>query len=157
MSVKGYILSVAALIVLTEVTRIILPKGRTRRVVEILFSLVIVATLISPILNITKIGELYELGSEFTADYAYSDYIDKVYGRTVENKVKRYLDEQKIPYTFVEVVCEKSSIKKVKIYYDKLVMEGNFEHINSSEVTTSLASLLGINAEVIEFVERETG
>ncbi|MBP5373192.1 MAG: hypothetical protein J6Y44_03300 [Clostridia bacterium] len=157
MNVSSYLLSITALVILTELTRMILPKGKTRRVVEILFSLVIVATLLSPVINVKNFAYLNELGSEFTADYAYSDYIDGVYGRTVKINAERWLDEKNFPYSSVEVDCERGSIKKVKIYCSKKVIEGNFEHINSSEVTTSLASLLGINAEVVEFVERETG
>ena len=156
MNVKGYLLSVTALIILSEISRMLLPKGKTRRVVEVAYSLVVIITLISPVI---KLGELYVGGGDapaFQADENYFYYADSIYAGTMEKQVKKFLDEKGFPYSSVKVDCERFSIKKLTIYCDEKVIKENFSHIDSSEVTIELSSLLNIDAEAVRIVEAKT-
>ena len=154
MNVSGYLLSVTALIILGEIVRIILPNGKTKKIAETVFSLVVIITLLSPIMNIKDLSLLDGAGSEFFADETYYDYVDLVLENDARVKTVNYLESENFPYSSIEIECEKNSIKKLIIYCDKMVMDGKNEHINSSEVTMNLAYILSVDRGVIEFVER---
>lgn len=157
MKINEYLISVTALILLSEITRILLPKGKTKRVVEIVYSLVLILTLLSPIVGIAPIRGGDAAKPEFAVDDGYLEYADKVYSKSVIGEVERYLKQRRIAFSSVEVDCERFSIKKLIIYYDKNANKDKTEHIDSSEVRNELSSLLKIDAEVIGIVEAETG
>ena len=154
MNLKSYILTAASLIVIGELLRLIMPNGKTKKTAEVVFALVTILCLISPIVSFingdkgyslqisTESADLYEARSE--AEKALSDM--------TENRIKRVLTSENIPFSRFETESENGAIKKVKIYLSDLVIDEDFEHIINSEERQRLETLLGVGKGAVEFV-----
>ena len=152
MNVRSYLVSVCSLVVLTEIVRLILPKGKTKRTAEIVFSLVTVITLITPLVNLKDVlsgNSWSEIASEDNG-YGIEEVTEKYYERIASNA----LNDDDIPVENIAVKTENGEIKKITIYLSDLVIDEKKEHINSSEIRTRLSTLFQIDTEVIEVFER---
>ena len=152
MNVRSYLVSVCSLVVLTEIVRLILPKGKTKRTAEIVFSLVTVITLITPLVNLKNVlsgNSWSEIASE---DIGFG--IEKVTVKYYERIASHVFNYDDIPVANIAVKTENGEIKKITIYLSDLVIDEKKEHINSSEIRTRLSTLFQIDTEVIEVFER---
>ena len=77
MNVKSYILSVAALVILSEIARLILPDGKTKKAAEIVFALIVVVTLLSPIFRLKDADLSFEYDD---ANYVADEYFVEKFG-----------------------------------------------------------------------------
>lgn len=152
MNVRSYLVSVCSLVVLTEIVRLIVPKGKTKRTAEIVFSLVTVITLITPLVNLKNV-----LSGNSWSEIAYEDNgygIEEVTEKYYERIASNALNDDDIPVENIAVKTENGEIKKITIYLSDLVIDEKKEHINSSEIRTRLSTLFQIDTEVIEVFER---
>ena len=153
MSVKSYLMTVISLVILTETAKYLLPRGKTKKVVDTILALIVVVTLVSPVLRLggVTLGEV--VGAEYHADETYLTRIDNSNARLVKSEVAAILRGKDVSYSEIEVVGENGKIKKVKIYLSDKVIDENSEHIIVTEITRSIAAYIGICEEAVEIVD----
>ena len=75
MNLGDYLSGIAALVILTEIVRLILPNGKTKRAAEIIFALIVVIALITPILKI-KDAE-FDFGVDGNGFFVDENYVEE--------------------------------------------------------------------------------
>lgn len=154
MDIKKYILTVIALVLIGEIARLVIPKGKTKKIAEVFIALVTVLSLSNPIIVYFK-GNGADIGAKKINEEVLSFggavyYADE---ELFDRRVKRVLSDEKIPYSRFITEKENGEIKKVTIYLSDLVIEEDFEHIIDTEQRERIETLLGISKGAIEFVK----
>ncbi len=158
---KSWILSVGAMILLTAIVSIILPKGKTSGLIKSVFALLSLLVIFKPVAAL-KNGSI-EFPLTFVSggqDIIIQDnYIQYVFNKKNENNQK-YCEEilsengidkaiVTIEYYVEEIATYK--IQKVILNLEKSVINSDKEHIHIIETAIEeIAEYLNIDTEVIE-------
>lgn len=154
---KAWLISVAAIIILTVIAGIILPEGKTNKLIKSIFAVVCMFVLVMPLQYIKNNGfnvsDIFE-GGEFTVD---TFYLQTTFGKRailLENSSMELLDESGYKGTEVHIFYDMDKIsfeiEKVYVNIANLVILENYQHININvEITNLLADNLKIKAEQI--------
>lgn len=144
-------LTVLGLAIVTTVAEMLLPHGKTRKVIRSVFAAVAVLVIITPIPGLLKSGVNMDLGSEGIAtDDKYLDYISDVKKNVVVDSAYKYLKDKGY-----DGVCELSveldgwSVKSVVVEFEKTGITENGVHINKSEIIGLIADYFGIGEEAV--------
>ncbi len=147
-------LTILGIAVVTTVAEMILPNGKTKKVIRSTVATLTTLVVITPIPSLIK-----SLSSETAApsvgeveiDRDYLDYIDKAKSAAVVAALKDYLEKQGYPTDFsVEVKLNDAySVESVTIDFSESGITENGEHINKSEMKGLIAEYFGVGEEAI--------
>lgn len=161
---KTWLLSVGAMILLTALITLILPNGRTNKLIRSVFALLTLLVIVQPLVSL-KTGEAEIVIPSITNDneiYLQEDFLGYIIEKRNENKEKecgKILSEKGINGAFVEIgyiTDGKASyeIKKVTVNLTESVIFPDKEHIDIIEVIrTEIADYLKTDKEVIYIYE----
>ena len=153
---KEYIVSIAAVILITTVLTIVIPNGKIGKFIKGLFSIVIILVILSPITNLSfEAPNLNDINTSvsFQEDYLYFIATNKI--ESLEKDSQIILENCGIKHAevcidFIVKENYSTSIKNVKINLKKAVIISNGQHINIIEEGVNLVSkYLSVDKEVI--------
>lgn len=164
MTLKSYALSVVAVVIISQIGDMLLPSGRMKNSVKVVFSVIIVLVFATPILKIAQgnsdiesLIDNIEVNS-LKIDESYISYVstarNEIYGDYVENALIGNLGVSGVK---VSVTTESSdgaiAIKNVVVDLSNAVLSDNEEHINMNEVRQVVAATLSIDEARVTIIE----
>ncbi len=160
MTLKSYALSIAVMVMITQIIEMLMVKGTMKKSVEMVLSLVVTMVFASPILSMFSadfsVDNLFN-DSEVTIDENFLYYVEEVRSNSYEEKVIECLEEKGYYGCEVKVDVESLGeiviIKKVEINLKNLVIIEEQAHINKTELTLTVSSKLNIDAGSVSLIE----
>ena len=151
---KTYIISVVISSVLVSLSELIIPQGKLKTVVSTVFSIVLLISMISPLVdfNFGDSEYVFSNTSESQTENIqnFDDYFDLKAEEYYSSHYKNLLKENDLICERVIVEISKLNIKKIQIFLSNLVIPENNEHINNNVIRNYVAEILGIPKERIE-------
>lgn len=151
---KTYIISVVISSVLISLSELIIPQGKLKTVVSTVFSIVLLISMISPLVdfNFDDSEYVFSNTSESQTENIqnFDDYFDLKAEEYYSSHYKNLLKENDLICERVIVEISKLNIKKIQIFLSNLVIPENNEHINNNVIRNYVAEILGIPKERIE-------
>ena len=151
---KTYIISVVISSVLISLSELIIPQGKLKTVVSTVFSIVLLISMISPLIdfNFDDSEYVFSNTSESQTENIqnFDDYFDLKAEEYYSSHYKNLLKENDLICERVIVEISKLKIKKIQIFLSNLVIPENNEHINNNVIRNYVAEILGIPKERIE-------
>ncbi len=156
MSLKSYAISVAVVVVLTEISDLLLPSGRMKSATKMVFSLITVLVFASPVITFFKndfdFSQIFETGSvEINQEFV--DYSNDVREELFEDIAVNALKKDGFDDFSVKVECENIggvvNIKKVELNFENSVIIDESWHIHKTKATETLVNALGIDKKVV--------
>ncbi|MBP5308163.1 MAG: hypothetical protein J6Z34_03395 [Clostridia bacterium] len=151
---KVWLISVAAVIILTSCAEMMLPSGKIKNACRTVFALVCLAVMLKPLSFLTRsfTGGAFEE----TVDYDYVEGANAYFCGIYGNEVKKLLSEKGYAIRNVDVEGRFAGggfvVEKVFVKLEKTVISGEDEHIISiEEITSVICSHLGITSEKVAF------
>lgn len=147
---KNWILSVVAVAFFSYIAKILMPNGKTKKILTFILSAIAVLVIASPLVKIKDMTEVPTVD----IDYEYEEFDEKCrqdfYLSMAKSKLKMInISLQSADFEFNDKNGEKT-LKKINIYFDDLVIIGDNRHINiSSETKKALADLFSLPEEDI--------
>ena len=151
--ISSWIISIVGIVILGVLIDLILPEGQMQKYIKSVFSVIVVLTMVSPILNIdiNKIDfdrfiyneTSVELNQNYLKNY------NEDYKVTLENLLEEKLKEGGFSGVNVEILYNKSNnnfeIEKVELDIKKLVINTNQVHIDKyKEMRTIVSNMLNV-------------
>jgi len=159
---RDWIINVAAIIILTVVAGMILPEGKTNKLIKSIFSVICLFVLIMPIQYISNgnfsVADVFSINDEVELDNDFLYYTFSKQAASLEEDCKELLEEQGITEVEVQIIFYTDKIafviEKVYINIENIVILENYQHININvEISNLLADSLNIETEQIVFYE----
>lgn len=160
--ISGFIISILGIVVLGVLIDLILPDGQMQKYIKSVFSVIVVLTMVSPLVNIdiNKIEfdkfvyneNSIELNENYLKNY------NEDYKVVLENIAENTLKNNGFKNVVVEIFYNKSNnnfkIEKVTLNLKKLEINTNQVHIDKyKEMKTIISNLLNVKGEIIFFYE----
>ena len=150
---KAYITSVVITSVLIALSELILPQGKLKVVVNTVFSIVLLISMITPL----KQSNLVFITPTFNEQLGEFDYTNQSVEEYFNEKAKIYyqekflnlLKENNLIAERVDVEICNMQIIKVQIYLSNLVIPENNSHININVIQNYVSNVLGVNADLV--------
>ena len=137
-------LTVLGLAIVTTVAEMLLPQGKTRKVIRSVFATVAVLVIITPI------PKLLKSGVDFETDDKYMEYISGIKRDLVLDTAYKYLKEKGLDGVCkLDVQLDGWSVKSVTVEFLKTGITENGAHINKSEIIGLIADYFGIGEEAV--------
>lgn len=163
MSLTGYLLSLSAIAMLTSLTEMVLPSGRTKQAVVAVYSMLLLLVIVSPLIKLKNrdfsVLTFADNGG-YNIDYEYKDYATQVAVDLAENKALTALE--KAGYggvevtVLTEVVNGETIVKNILINLKNLVILQDGAHINKTEVIQIVANCLSVDERAVVIIENQT-
>jgi autonomous glycyl radical cofactor GrcA len=159
---NDWIISVAAIIILTVVAGIILPEGKTNKLIKSVFSIVCLFVLIMPIQylnnNNFSISNLFSISDEFELDETFLYFTSSEKAESIKIECYELLEKEGITGTDIQIIFDTEkivfTIEKVYVNIKNIVILENYQHININVVISNLLTdNLNIEAEQIIIYE----
>lgn len=151
---KTYIISVVISSVLISLSELIIPQGKLKTVVSTVFSIVLLISMISPLVdfNFDESEYVFSNTSESQTENIqnFDEYFDLKAEEYYSNRYKNILKENDLICERVIVEISKLNIQKIQIFLSNLVIPENNEHINNNVIRNYVAEILGVPRERIE-------
>lgn len=154
MNLANYLVLLGALVVLTSISQTLLPSGKLKKTVNVVFQITLIIGIISPLTKITvDFDETFEK-TEFAVDQAAVDTITDYRVELIENNCLEELNKQGVCAKKVEILATKSdaqiTIEKVAVILDETIISDENEHIIISQRAVGVISdLLSVDKEAI--------
>lgn len=160
--VTGWILSVLGISVIGVLVDVILPEGEMQKYIKSIFSIIIIFTLITPLLNINidkiNLDTFIYNQSSVELDKNYISSFNKQYKELLEKNCEQILKTNGFSGVSVEIDINLENnqfeVKKVYLNLKNLVINTNEAHINKyTEMRESITKYLDVKEDVVVFNE----
>ncbi len=143
-------LTVLGLAVVTTVAEMLLPHGKTRKVIRSVFATVTALVIVTPLPGLLKSGFEFDFDSSVETDETYLEYIENAKKAMIIDGAEAYLKSKGIDGGYeLDVELSDFSVKSVYIKFSENGMTANGEHINKSEIIGLIADYFDIGEEAI--------
>ncbi len=154
MSLFKYLATVASIALITTVSQMILPDGKMKKTVKVVFQLILIVSLITPLLGNNVDFDLSFEKTEIAVDDMAVNQISEERSKVIAEKCEKALEKEGIAGVKVSIFRNNDDrnfvIKKVIVNFDDLRITAENEHINITRKTVNLlCDLLSLNEEVI--------
>ena len=155
---KDYLISVGAVLILTSCITLILPDGKSSKVIKPIFTILILLVIIKPLTSIKNFDFSFENNLENSFSYQNS-YIDYTFQKRIELYKKnsnKIITELGVDGAKIDVLWEIKDdyelvIDKIKIDLSNAVYKENLQHIDiTKEIKKSISNYLNISEEDVE-------
>lgn len=147
-------LTILGLAVITTIAEMLLPNGKTRKVIRSVMATLSVSAMVMPLPDLLRRGVDFDfLSHSASPDGRYIAYTEQLKCDYAANAAQSYLDGKGINSVSLTVEMKGYSVKFVRA---KIVDSGitqNGEHINRSEITGLIAEFFGIGEEAVMVYE----
>ncbi len=139
------------LAIVTTVAEMLLPQGKTRKVIRSVFATVTVFAIITPLPTLLKKGVDFDFSSDtVVTDSDYLEYVNDVREELLEKSVTEYLVGKGHTSGYkIKVVADGYTVKSVTVEFDKFGITENGEHINKSEIIKLIADFFDVGEEAV--------
>ncbi|MCM1367437.1 MAG: stage III sporulation protein AF [Roseburia sp.] len=145
-------LAILGLAVISTVAEILLPQGKTRKVIRSVFASVAVLVIVTPIPSLVKNGFRFDFDAEVQPDTAYLEYIEESKKNMLAEAAYKYLEANGYSCDGIKIEVELSGdygVNSAVVEFSRNGINGNGEHINKSEIIGLIADYFGIGKEAI--------
>lgn len=146
-------LTLLGIAVITTVAEMLLPNGKTRKVICSVAATVAVLVIITPIPNLLKNGFSVDFDwADVPTDEAYLSYVDGYKSNVMENAAKQYLaskgynDELEI-----EVELDGFEVRSARVNFVESIITDDNSHIHKKEIIKLIAEFFGIGEEAVMY------
>lgn len=154
MSLANYLVTIGALAVLTAISQMLLPSGKLKKTVNVVFQIILIISIINPLTKISvDFGDRFEK-KQFIVDQAAVGTITDYRIDIIEQSCLKELNKQGVCAKEVEILATKNVeqiiIEKVAVILDETSISDENEHIIISQRVVGLISdLLSVDKEAI--------
>ena len=156
---RGYILSVLGIVIAGVIIDVIVPSGAINKYIKSIYSIFVVAVLISPIINLLNANEGFNFQfNEYETNQKLLNYIYEKRAKETENLIELELKEE--GFSNVDIKIEFSAkddemnYTSCSVFLENLVIDSDKQHINKYEFIKELISKhTNLTYEVIVFNE----
>ena len=156
LTLKSYVICLTAVSLMAVFAQMILPDGKLKKSSNIVFSIVLILSIIAPLkkLDLSAIRIELEPIDSIKVDQAAVHYIEEQRIKNLEEICKNELSKNSIEGVIVDITANFESnnivINSVKMNFYNLVIPENLSHINITEqAKTIISNLLTIDKGVI--------
>ncbi len=154
MNLFKYLTTAAAISLITAVTQMILPDGKMKKTIKVVFQLILIVCLVTPLFNGVDDFNLEFNKSEIALDYSAINSIFENKIDLLENDCEKALEKEGILGVKITILKGNDenifTIEKVIVNFDNLRITAENEHIDITRKTVILlCELLSVNEEVI--------
>jgi hypothetical protein len=150
---KAYLLTVVITSVIVALAEMILPSGKLKIVVNMVFSITILLAVVSSLGKVDEM-EYQTVFNQQTQNFNGLNYINEHFDASAEKYYNSlYNDKLKENYLIaerVEVEICNLQIIKVKVFLSNLVIPSENEHININVIKSYVSHLIQIDEEKVE-------
>lgn len=158
MNIASYITTLTAVVIITTVSQLILPDGKMKKTAAVIFKVMIIISVVSPVLKSDITDEIFTFETQsITADTEAVENIKSERIKTLENYCENMLFENDICIDSLKIVLDENTdfitVKKVIVNLSETRITDEDEHINISRKTTELlVEALNVDEEAV-FIE----
>ena len=146
-------LTILGLAVTTTLAEMLLPQGRTRKVIRSVIATVTVLIIVTPLPKMLSGGFNFDFssGDGIPTDSAYIQYVDDAKRGMIERSAEEYVKQSGLGEVRVTVELDDSGygVKAASIKFDESGITENGEHIHKSEIIKLVAEYLRLSEEAI--------
>ena len=142
---SSYILSILGIVIAGVLIEIIVPSGSINKYIKGIYSLFVVAVIITPILNlVSKQPEFKFAFNDYTVDEELFEYIGNQRANQLEENIKNSLKNE--GFHGVDIMLEFSienntlTYKNCNVNLENLVIDSDKQHINKYEFITKVVT-----------------
>ena len=149
---KEYVISVVITSVLIALSELIIPQGKLKSIVSMIFTITLLISIISPFDSIEDLTPVFNLNTEYKENIneetkiAFEKEIENFY----EKQIKTKLLAENLVTEKINVEISGIEIVRIQIYLSNLVIPENNEHINNNVIRNYVAEKIGIETEKVE-------
>ena len=151
---KEYLISIVLTAVSIAISELILPQGKLKTIVNTVFSLTILISVISPLSSSEEINADFifnEIDSNLNQyDSSINNYFDMRAEELYAIQFKNQLLENNLVAEQIIVEIYNMKINKIKIYLSNLVIPEENSHINNNVIAIYIANVLEVDQEMVE-------
>ena len=145
-------LTLLGLAVVTTIAEMLLPQGKTRKVIRSVAATIAVLVIVTPLPNLIKHGFDFEFsaGEGVVTDDKYLAHVDELKSDIVEQAVVAYLKSEGYSGGFsVDVKMDGWQVKSAVVNFFNSGITEEGKHINKSEIIRLIAEYLRIGEEAV--------
>jgi len=159
---NNWIISVAAIIILTVVAGMILPEGKTNKLIKSIFSIICLFVLIMPIQYLSNrnfaITDVLSIKNEYTLDESFLYYTSSEKALSLQTECAELFKSNGITEVDVQIIFNSEkivfTIEKIYVNIKNIVILENYQHININVVISNLlVDNFNIDAEQVIIYE----
>lgn len=135
---SGYVLSILGIVLLGIIIDVIIPSGNINKYIKSIFSIFIIAVIISPVVKFLSNKSGFKLDyTNYEIDIELVEYIYKKRTENEETKIEEYLSNE--GFNHVDIVINFSinnneiEYNSCKVNLENLVISADKQHINKYE------------------------
>ena len=151
---KEYLISIVLTAVSIAISELILPQGKLKTIVNTVFSLTMLISVISPLSSSEEINADFifnEIDSNLNQyDSSINNYFDMRAEELYAIQFKNQLLENNLVAEQIIVEIYNMKINKIKIYLSNLVIPEENSHINNNVIAIYIANVLEVDQEMVE-------
>ena len=160
--IKGWVITICSVVLLTTIITIIVPNGKTAKVIKGVFALLTTLIIISPISNVVNNGFSFNSFENGNIIEIQQEFIDYIGGKRVEEYKKgcdKILTDIGISNAQIEIKYTLDdnnvfSIKNVNVNLKSAVINSNSTHIDIiKDVKKALSQYLSISENEVDVYE----
>lgn len=143
-------LTILGLAVITTVAEMLLPQGKTRKVIRSVAATIAVLVIVTPLPNFLKSGFDFDFSVDtVSTDTEYLEYTEKLKANIITSAAVEHFRE--LGYEDIEISVELDgwTVKSASVNFVNSGMSGNGQHINKSEIIKLVADYFGIGEEAV--------
>lgn len=145
-------LTLLGLAIVTTVAEMLLPQGKTRKVIRSVAATIAVFVIVTPLPNLLKSGFDFDLSLSdgVVTDEKYLTHVEGLKSDIIENALLEHLKTKGISGGFtVDVDLDGWQAKSATVNFSDFGITENGEHINKSEIIRLIAEYLRIGEEAV--------
>ncbi len=143
-------LTVLGLATVTTVAEMLLPQGKTRKVIRSVFASLTALVMITPVPSLIKNGVDFDfVNDSVTTDAQYLEYVESQKARLLSSAAENYLKNNGYEGVNINVELDGFKVKKAIVEFDRTGMTDNDGHINKSEIIGLIADYFDIGKEAV--------
>ena len=140
---SSYVVSILGIVLAGVIIEIIIPSGAINKYIKGIYSLFVVAVIISPIINFSsKENDFKLVYNDYTVDEELFEYISKQRINSLENTIEKDLKDKGFNGLDINIdfSIENNSLiyKKCDVNLENLVIDLDNQHINKYEFITEV-------------------
>ncbi len=152
MSFENYALSIAGIVIISEIAKTILPKGRMEKISNSCFSLILVVMLLSPIKELKNV----KMPNDFAVETIYVDeyfesYVNLLRERAFVEEIELFLKNKGYDISSVSIELNRQNstaiVTKIIVKLNNFVIEGENAHIIITEIKQALSNKYNLSME----------
>lgn len=157
---SGYILSILGIVLLGVIIEVVIPSGNISKYIKSIFSIFVVAVIISPVVNFISNKNNFKLTyTDYSLDSELIEYIYSNRVKNTETQIENYLKEEGFDKIDIKIVF---SIENNEITYNlcnvnlkNMVISADKQHINKYEfIKDVVINFTNLTEEEINFYEQ---